>query len=307
MAINYRDIVHPEDESALRQLENTTGVKLLAEKLVSIGAERYLHNQYMADCLRLGPQQLPEIYERLLPIVHKFGIPEPEFYLQQTPVLNAWTAGDKKPFIVVTSGLVSALKKEEFDSVVAHECGHILCHHCLYKTVLSILQLMLEQTSQGISASVPGLNLLAGPVLSGAYYAANYWSRRSEYSADRASVIFTGDELITQKALLRIHAGPSPITDNVNLEAYIEQSKQIEEEQADSSWDKFLSMLLIKDRSHPFGTTRLAEIRKWANSAQYRTVLANLDKPYSSLTCPNCNHEIDGTWKFCRYCGQKVQ
>ena len=103
MALHYRDIVHPEDEKALRQLQNTVGVQMLAEKIVNIGAERFMHHQHMADAIKLGPNQLPHIYERLLPIVEKFGIPEPDFFLEQNPTVNAYTAGDKKPFIVVYS------------------------------------------------------------------------------------------------------------------------------------------------------------------------------------------------------------
>ena len=40
MALHYRDIVHPEDEKALHQLQNTVGVQMLAEKIVSIQAEK---------------------------------------------------------------------------------------------------------------------------------------------------------------------------------------------------------------------------------------------------------------------------
>ena len=74
MALNYRDIVHPEDEKALRQLQNTPGVKLIAEKIVNMGYEKFYRNLYMADYVKLGPDQLPEIYNLLPPIAEKLGI-----------------------------------------------------------------------------------------------------------------------------------------------------------------------------------------------------------------------------------------
>ena len=40
MALHYRDIVHPEDEKALHQLQNTVGVQMLAEKIVSSQVEK---------------------------------------------------------------------------------------------------------------------------------------------------------------------------------------------------------------------------------------------------------------------------
>ena len=82
MALNYKDIVHPEDESALRQLKNTTGVQTLAEQIVHIQAERLMRHRLMADCIKISSRQLPHLYDRWMRIVDKFGIPEPDFFLQ---------------------------------------------------------------------------------------------------------------------------------------------------------------------------------------------------------------------------------
>ena len=51
------------------------------------------------------------------------------------PNPNAWTFGDTKIFITITSGLVDMMTEEELDAVIAHECGHILCHHVLYHSI----------------------------------------------------------------------------------------------------------------------------------------------------------------------------
>ena len=307
MALNYKDIVHPEDENALRQLKNTTGVQTIAEQLNHIQAERMMRHRYMADCIKISAKQLPHFYDRWMKIVEKFGIPEPDFFLTESPILNAFTAGDKKPFIVVNSGLIESVKTEELDSIIAHECGHILCHHCLYKTVLYILQKILSQSGKS-SVGIPGLSLLTGPVLIAAYYAANYWSRRAEYSADRAAVVYAQDPEIVKKALLRIHGGPISITENINLDAYLEQTEEFDENSSDSAFGKLLTTYLVKDRTHPFGTERIKEVIKWGNSAQYRMVLENLSSPAasSSAACPNCNRNVESNWKFCRHCGQKL-
>ena len=39
------------------------------------------------------------------------------------------TYGDTKPFIVITSGLFETLPDELIPTILAHECGHIACHH----------------------------------------------------------------------------------------------------------------------------------------------------------------------------------
>lgn len=307
MALNYKDIVHPEDENALRQLKNTTGVQTLAEQIVHIQAERIMHHGFMADCIKISAKQLPHLYDRWMSIVDKFGIPEPDFFLEQNPTLNAMTAGDKKPFIVVNSALIESLTPDELDSIIAHECGHILCRHCLYKTVLQILRQLLSQTGKS-SVGIPGLSLLTGPILTAAYYAANYWSRRAEFSADRAAVVYTGNPEIVKKALLRVHGGPLSITENINMDAYVEQSEEFDENSSETAFGKLLTTYLVMDRSHPFGTERIKEIIKWGNSAQYRMVLENLSSPSANnkAVCPNCTRNVESDWKFCRHCGQKL-
>lgn len=77
---------------------------------------------------------MPEIYNMLSPICEKLGIDIPEIYLELDVVPNAYTYGDTKPFIVITSGLLETMPMELLPTVIAHECGHIACHHTLYTT-----------------------------------------------------------------------------------------------------------------------------------------------------------------------------
>ena len=307
MALHYRDIVHPEDEKALHQLQNTVGVQMLAEKIVSTQVEKKFRHRLMADAIKLGPNQLPKLYERLTPIVQKFGIPEPDFFLEQSPVLNAYTAGDKEPFIVVNSGLVEALSEDELDAILAHECGHILCRHCLYKSVAGVLQMMLSPQALG-AAAIPGVSLLSGPILVAASYAANYWSRRAEYSADRAAAVYASPDAL-KRALFRLHGGPISLTRDVNFEAYEQQASELEQTTNESALGKLLDTILVKDRTHPFGTVRMKQITLWGNSANFRMAVEKMNNQQmigDTSICPNCQREVEGDWKFCNYCGQKL-
>ena len=64
----------------------------------------------------------------------KLGIDIPEIYLELDVVPNAYTYGDTKPFIVITSGLLETMPMEYYD-VIAHECGHIACIILYYTTI----------------------------------------------------------------------------------------------------------------------------------------------------------------------------
>ncbi len=139
MPINYREFIHPEDEAARQQLEAVPGFQNATKWFMDLGIETYCHGLFMGEKIRLSPTQLPELYNHLPPICRKFGITEPEFYLEMNPGPNAYTLGDKRTFLVVTSGLLSHVKNDdELVAVLAHECGHILCRHVFYRTMASL-------------------------------------------------------------------------------------------------------------------------------------------------------------------------
>ena len=137
--IRPAEFIHPEDAAALRQLESIPGFPTLVRKVMSLGLEPLRYGMNMATNIRLSPTQLPELYHHLPPICEKLGIDEPEFYLQMDPMPNAWTFGDTRIFITITSGLVEMMDNEELDAVIAHECGHILCRHVLYHNMAQYL------------------------------------------------------------------------------------------------------------------------------------------------------------------------
>lgn len=119
------DFIHPEDAAALRQLENIPGFPTLVKKFYALGYEKLMYGSNMASYIRLSENQLPNLYQHLPPICKTLSIDEPEFYLEMNPMPNAYTFGDSKIFITITSGLVEMLSDNELDAVIAHECGHI--------------------------------------------------------------------------------------------------------------------------------------------------------------------------------------
>ena len=202
--INRSEFIHPEDEAALKQLENIPGFPALVKKVMELGFEQLQYGMNMATAIRLSPTQLPELYNHLPPICERLGIAEPEFYLQMDPVPNAWTFGDTKIYITITSGLVELLDDEELDAVIAHECGHILCRHVLYHSIAKYI--LSGADSLGI------LGALTVPV----QYAILYWERKSELSCDRCGSIITSPEVVA-RTMARLSGGPKSITRNLNI------------------------------------------------------------------------------------------
>ena len=288
------DFIHPEDAAAIRQMESIPGFAAFIKRVLALGIETLQYGLNMASAIRLSEKQLPDIYRHLPPICQRMGIPEPEFYLQMDPVPNAWTMGDTRIYITVTSALVEMMSDEELDAILAHECGHIMCRHVLYHTVA-------QWISQGI-ASLGILGKLAIPI----EFAMLYWYRKSELSADRAASIITSPEVVAS-TMARLSGGPNSITSQIDLREWAQQAEEYDRIQNSGMWNKALQLSVIAGQSHPFSAVRVREILKWGESEQYNMIKNGnftIDAPVN--VCPACGNGIETGWKFCRNCGHQL-
>ena len=285
------DFIHPEDAAALRQMEGIPGFATLVKKILAVGIENLQYGVNMASTIRLSERQLPKIYRHLPPNCQRLGIPEPEFYLQMDPNPNAWTMGDTRIYIVVTSGLLEMMSDEELDAILAHECGHVLCRHVLYHTV-----------AQWIGSGLANLGIL-GTLATPVQYALLYWSRKSELSADRAASIITSPEVVAS-TMARLSGGPKSITSQIDLKEWASQADEYDKIQNNGLWNKTLQLAVIAGLDHPFSAVRVREILKWGESEQYRMIknAGMMDSP-SGSTCPRCGSAVEEGWRFCRNCG----
>lgn len=291
--ITASDFIHPEDAAALRQLESIPGFPALVKKILSLGFEELQYGLNMATAIRLSPTQLPNLYNHLPPICKKLGIQEPEFYLQMNPMPNAFTFGDTRIFITITSGLVEMMEGEELDAVIAHECGHIVCHHVLYHSIAQII-------FSG-AASLGILGHLAMPI----QLALLYWSRKSELSCDRCGSVITSPEVIT-RVMARLSGGPRSITQEINFEEWARQADKYDEIKNENLWNKSLQIYAIAKEDHPFAAVRVREILKWGQSPRYQNLMENIKWEAYSRKCPNCGLLVHDDWIYCKYCGTKL-
>ena len=273
------DYIHPEDEAARRNMEAIPGFAAAMKLFMRYYDEQIVHGMNMANKIRLSPTQLPEIYQKLPPICQRLSISEPEFYLEMDPYPNAYAMGDTRTMVTVTSGLLEYLDDEEVSSVIAHECGHIACRHMLYHTLASTLLRNIER-----------MGILGNAVMP-VYWALQYWSRRSELSADRAGAVALGSIEKVVEVQLRLAGGPREITQNVNVEEFVKQADYYDTLQ-NNTWDKLLQNYAILGASHPFTAIRVREILKWGKTEQCQRILKNIKLEQDGLICPNCGKPL---------------
>ena len=288
------EFIHPEDAAALRQMESIPGFPTFVKSILSLGLERLQYGMNMASSVRLSERQLPEVYRHLPPICDRLGIAVPEFYLSMDPMPNAWTFGDTRIFITVTSGLLEMMDDEELDAVLAHECGHILCRHVLYHSV-----------ARYILAGVDSLGVL-GKLTIPIQLAFLYWQRKSELSCDRAAAIVTSPEVVS-RVMARLAAGPRKITENLNHEEWAQQADQYDVIWNSGIWNKTLQIYAIAAQNHPFSAVRVREVLKWGRSEEYRNIKNNLLRLDSGHRCPKCKGIVDDNWTYCNNCGHKLK
>ena len=261
MPIHANMYMHDLDRSTLQSLKAIPGFAAAMKAYMKVAAEQQYYIQNMSTNLRLGEKQLPQYYRMLPPICEKLGIPVPELYLKMDDSPNAYTFGETKPFIVITGGLLELMPEELIPTILAHECGHIACHHTMYHNLGSLL---LNGGSNAL-----GLTELVTIPLQSAFY---YWMRCSEYSADRAAAICDGTAEKLKEMCLRFSGfGGRELTQD-NMDAYMEQVEQYHDLMQNSKWNKTLEVMMYHQADHPLNAARAYEGNQWQKTEAFRNI-----------------------------------
>ena len=263
MALDYKLYLHDSDKAAMAALKAIPGFSQVMKAFMKIWSEQQLRLINMSTNLRLNEKQMAKYYNMLPPICTKLGIDVPELFVELDVHPNAYTYGDTKPFIVITSGLFETLPDELIPTVLAHECGHIACHHTLYTT-------MGRAILNGASAFVSGLgNIALYPI----QLAFAYWMRCSEFSADRAAIICDGSAEKSTEVMMRFAGYDKDIMADANVEAFMEQALEYKNLVDNNAWNKTLEFILFQNYDHPLNAIRSYEGREWEKNERYKNIL----------------------------------
>lgn len=257
--IDPRSWEHPADRAALAALRQVKGLDELIKTFLSITTERGMQLMHYASSVKVGPTQYPKINTIIDDLVETFDWPyRPTVFVTQSPFFNAHTFGAKEPWIVLNSSILRTFDEEELRVVVAHEFGHVMSGHAMYKTLIWLLA--------NVSLSlIPGAQLAALPVMA----ALSEWDRKSELSADRAALLATQVEEPSYRVLMRMAGGED--LSQVNLNDFFAQAREFEDRKdLVDTFHKILNQLWL---SHPHPVTRLSELKTWASSGLYATIL----------------------------------
>jgi Zn-dependent protease with chaperone function len=262
--INPATWEHPLDRAALDTLRKIPGLDLAIRKVFGSISERSLRLLYLANSVKVGPDQFADLHQRHLECCSILDMDTiPELFVAQTPLVNAGAIGMDRPFIVLNSGTLQLFDDDEMRLVLGHELAHIASGHVLYKT---LLKLMLKFTLPMVGRmGIP----VAGLALQGIVMALMEWDRKSELTADRAGLLCVQDPQVVYRAQMK-SAGGSDLK-NMSVDAFVRQAEEYE--QSGDLRDKALKFMNLMGQTHPFPVLRLAELKRWVDSGEYQAVL----------------------------------
>ncbi|MFQ5998626.1 MAG: M48 family metallopeptidase [Candidatus Bathyarchaeia archaeon] len=211
----------------------------------------------------------------------------PRIYLSKSSALNAFSFGtDKQPVIALNIGLLRVLRdKRELAAIVGHEMGHIKSQHITYHSLAEML--------------AAGASFATGFFATGILISASLqmlllsWARKSELTADRASLIVTGNLRSVVNTVARIAGGT-----NVS-------EKELEKKAVKAD-EGFLEKLFNLGSRHPSALARIKAIEEFHKSEQYLKIrmAARRREAFEGevLSCAYCEAPMLDSVVFCSSC-----
>jgi Zn-dependent protease with chaperone function len=187
-----------------------------------------MRGRMFANAIQVNETNLPDLYEALKNAQRYTPPVEVSLFVIQDPSMNAFTFGYDAPYsIVLHSGLVEKLNKEEIQAVIGHELGHILFGHTKLLNLMSYSRIGIEKL----------------------FF--NKWKRDTEFSADAIALLASHNDIKPViSMLIKISCGLS--AHNINIESFFEQVQKNRSKVA--AWQAELFS------SHPFLNKRIQQI-----------------------------------------------
>jgi Zn-dependent protease with chaperone function len=253
--ISSKAYEHPADRAATAALRAVPMLDTVVRKLIEWGYERALRQSFFGNALRVGENQLPDLWASHTGVCRILDMPDVyDLYVTWGVLGGAQAIGAGKPMVVMSSGLYEKLGTGEQRVVLAHEVGHILSDHMLYMTALNIL--IAVPLSMPFPIGLP-LRAVRAVLLE--------WYRAAELSADRAAALAVRDPQIVCRTLMVLGSGVS--ADKLNLDAFMAQA--MEYEQWDDPSDRVRRFFYEIGLTHPLAVRRVREVLTWVQSGDY--------------------------------------
>lgn len=272
--LQIEDFAYPSDIDNLNILNGIEPFPSLILSAVNIFYKSFSQKKLLRNTVQVSEKNYPRLLEVALELGDILCLQFfPEVYILPSKSMNAFTIGGKeKPIMVLHSALFDVLNLKELSLVLGHEMGHIKAGHQPMHTVGYLL-------ANGITLF--GFSLLSIPLELGL----KSWSRHSEFTADRASLLISNDVDLTKRVFKKI----------------IVREGETHKSRGPQEFREFFELW----RTHPFTENRIKNLKEFFSSKEYQKVLSKITLA-KIMQCPFCKYRINSETIFCPGCGRSL-
>jgi hypothetical protein len=223
-------------------------------------------DELLGHSFHVTQKSLPHFYSLYMQACDSLCVDNPPpLYIKQSPVLNAFAWGaQEKPIIFFHSALIDTMDDEELIYILGHELGHVLSGHTKYKMVSDIL------CETGMSAMPIAAQIAANVTMTPLMM---LWSRRSEYTCDRAGLLACQSLEVAHRANMKLLGLPAKYTNAVDPQTILEQAEAFRE-RLSGGWLSYATAMLSQIHStHPRPIERAAELQQWVDDGWYDEIV----------------------------------
>lgn len=258
--------MHPADRAMLTKLDK---MSIVANMLGSVSDFfcRQMEINIMGSGIRVTEKSLPSLYKNYCEVCNFFGVENPPLlYISHDPEVNAFAMGTDRAFIVVNGALLWRVNDAELKFLLGHELAHIMAGHMKYKQLLQILLSGRDYIPVvgKLLGKISDISLLPFLML---------WSRRCEYTCDRAGMLVAPNCETAYSFFLKLSGLPPNYYEEANPQIIIRQAEEFQQLMSTGLMDTFWAAKNQLFSTHPRTIERAAEIKEWIDEGWYDEIL----------------------------------
>jgi len=283
--LKAEDFIYPEDKEALDNLKETEPFSSIINLVVDFVQQPMMKAKLLAGGTWVNQRNNSRIHDLAKACAKVLALDYlPEICILESPKMNAFTIGRRdKPIIVLFSTLVEHSSDGELAAVLGHEMGHVKNEHQPYHTLAYLI-------SRGITM-LGSLSILSLPI----DLMLRSWYRYSEITADRASLIVTGNSNLVGRVQVKLALGIRDLPEDVSIGEVLEEQRKLE----DTAVSQFTQLWTL----HPFTAKRIQQLEEFAKTKEYAKIAEKIQKS-KIHHCKFCAARISEDTLFCPECSR---
>lgn len=260
--LNPADVIHPLERSALISILQKIPGGESALKGIGELYGKWVAVDYFGNGVVVKENNMPDLYNQLREVCKIVGVKNvPELATEWGYLISSYTVGGNKLRIVLSSGAIDLLTKDELSFLIGQEIGHIVSGHLPYHMLLELLYTpALEDPTLSVMAGIVKMPLLD-------------WYRKSHYTADRVSLLCCQDIDVALRTMMKIAGLPKKYYEQSDPKAFLLQAREFVKLSNDGWTKGMMTNFMLRSASLPWMVDRAKMLMEWYESGGYQSII----------------------------------